>query len=64
VTAYDRLQEMTKARRPDRCIEAVGSEAHYAGYTDAIVVGAGMDRAHALREAIMCCGKAAPVRVS
>src|SRR5688572_15411872 len=28
---YDRLQEMTKGRGPDRCIDAVGCEAHAAG---------------------------------
>ncbi|VTS00662.1 alcohol dehydrogenase : S-(hydroxymethyl)glutathione dehydrogenase OS=Methylobacter marinus GN=fdh PE=3 SV=2: ADH_N_assoc: ADH_N: ADH_zinc_N [Gemmata massiliana] len=69
VTVYDRLQEMTRGRGPDRCIEAVGCEAHYAGYTDALLdkaktlVGAGTDRAHALREAIMCCRKAGTVSV-
>jgi threonine dehydrogenase-like Zn-dependent dehydrogenase len=69
VTVYDKLQEMTKGRGPDRCIDAVGCEAHYAGYTDAIydkaktLVGMGTDRAHALREAIMCCRKAGTVSV-
>lgn len=37
VTVYDQLQEMTQGRGPDRCIEAVGCEAHYAGYTDAVL---------------------------
>ena len=66
---YDRLMEMTKGRGPDRCIEAVGCEAHYAGYTDAVMdkaktlVGLGTDRAHALREAIMCCRKAGTVSI-
>ncbi|MCE9563197.1 MAG: glutathione-dependent formaldehyde dehydrogenase [Planctomycetes bacterium] len=69
VTVYDRLQELTKGRGPDRCIDAVGCEAHYAGYTDAILdkaktlVGVATDRAHALREAIMCCRKAGTVSV-
>ncbi len=60
---YDRLMEMTKSRGPDRCIDAVGAEAHGAGAIDAVVdkiKGAVMlttDRAHALREAIMCCRK-------
>jgi threonine dehydrogenase-like Zn-dependent dehydrogenase len=69
VTVYDKLMEMTKGRGPDRCIEAVGCEAHYAGYTDAVMdkaktmVGLGTDRAHALREAIMCCRKAGTVSV-
>lgn len=69
VTVYDRLQELTKGRGPDRCIEAVGCEAHYAGSIDAIydktktLIGLGTDRAHALREAIMCCRKAGTVSV-
>lgn len=69
VTVYDRLMEMTRGRGPDRVIDAVGCEAHYAGYTDAILdkaktlVGAATDRAHALREAIMCCRKAGTVSV-
>src|SRR4029078_5290809 len=64
-----RLQEMTKGRGPDRCIEAVGCEAHYAGAIDAVydkaktLVGVGTDRAHALREAIMCCRKAGTISV-
>ena len=66
---YDRLQEMTKGRGPDRCIDAVGCEAHYAGAIDAVydkaktLVGVGTDRAHALREAIMCCRKAGTISV-
>ena len=69
VTVYDKLQEMTKGRGPDRVIDAVGCEAHYAGYTDAIMdkaktlIGIGTDRAHAIREAIMCCRKAGTVSV-
>jgi len=35
VTVYDRLQEMTKGRGPDRCIDAVGCEAHHTGAIDA-----------------------------
>jgi threonine dehydrogenase-like Zn-dependent dehydrogenase len=69
VTVYDKLQEMTKGRGPDRVIDAVGCESHYAGATDAVVdkaktlVGMATDRAHALREAIMCCRKAGTVSV-
>jgi threonine dehydrogenase-like Zn-dependent dehydrogenase len=68
-TVYDRLQEMTKGRGPDRCIDAVGCEAHHAGAIDAVVdkaktlVGLGTDRAHALREAILCCRKAGTVSI-
>jgi threonine dehydrogenase-like Zn-dependent dehydrogenase len=66
---YDRLQEMTKGRGPDRCIDAVGCEAHSTGATDAIfdkVKSAVMlttDRAHVLREAIMCCRKGGSISV-
>ena len=69
VTVYDALQEMTKGRGPDRCIEAVGCEAHAGGTIDAVMdkaktlVGLGTDRAHALREAIMCCRKAGTISV-
>lgn len=69
VKVYDRLQEVTKGRGPDRCIDSVGCEAHFAGAIDAVLdkaktlVGAGTDRAHALREAIMCCRKAGTVSV-
>jgi threonine dehydrogenase-like Zn-dependent dehydrogenase len=69
VTVYDRLQEMTKGRGPDRCIDAVGCEAHHTGAIDAVMdkvktlVGLGTDRAHALREAIMCCRKAGTISV-
>ena len=64
-----RLEEMTTGRGPDRCIDAVGAEAHGFGTMDAIVdnvkasVGMGTDRAHVLREAIMCCRKAGTVSV-
>ena len=60
---YETLQEMTKGRGPDRCIDAVGAEAHGSGGLDAVidkVKGAVMlttDRAHALRQAIYCCRK-------
>lgn len=60
---YDRLMEMTGGRGPDRCIDAVGAEAHGSGSTDAVIdkVKVAMhlttDRAHVLREAIRCCRK-------
>jgi threonine dehydrogenase-like Zn-dependent dehydrogenase len=69
VKVYDRLQELTKGRGPDRCIDAVGCEAHHTGAIDAVydkakaAVGLGTDRAHALREAIMCCRKAGTVSI-
>ncbi len=66
---YDKLQEMTKGRGPDRCIDAVGAEAHGAGAFDALMdkakaaVMLATDRAHVLREAIMCCRKGGTVSV-
>jgi threonine dehydrogenase-like Zn-dependent dehydrogenase len=66
---YERLMEMTKGRGPDRCIDAVGAEAHGSGSVDAVVdqVKAALclttDRVHALREAIMCCRKGGTLSV-
>ena len=66
---YDRLMEMTSGRGPDRCIDAVGAEAHSTGSFDAVLdagkaaVGLATDRAHVLREVIMCCRKAGTVSV-
>lgn len=66
---YERLQEMTKGRGPDRCIDAVGCEAHGTGALDAVVdkvksaVMLTTDRAHVLREAIMCCRKGGSISV-
>lgn len=66
---YDKLQEMTQGRGPDRCIDAVGCEAHATGAIDAVMdkvktsVMLGTDRAHALRQAIYCCRKGGTVSV-
>jgi len=66
---YDTLQEMTQERGPDRCIDAVGAEAHGWGAPDAVMdkVKASMmlttDRAHALRQAIYCCRKAGTLSI-
>ena len=66
---YERLQEITKGRGPDRCIDAVGCEAHSTGAVDAVMdkvkstVMLTTDRAHVLREAIMCCRKAGTISV-
>jgi threonine dehydrogenase-like Zn-dependent dehydrogenase len=64
---YDRLMEMTKGRGPDRCIEAVGAEAHasgtLAGVVDKLKTAASLvtDRTDALSEAIFCCRKGGTV---
>jgi threonine dehydrogenase-like Zn-dependent dehydrogenase len=61
--------EMTGGRGPDRCIDAVGAEAHGAGALDAVIdrakqaVGLSMDRPHALRQAIMACRKAGTLSI-
>lgn len=66
---YDRLMEMTGGRGPDRCIDAVGCEAHGLGAVDAVVdkvkaaVMLATDRPHVLREAIMCCRKTGTISI-
>jgi threonine dehydrogenase-like Zn-dependent dehydrogenase len=66
---YDRLMQMTNGRGPDRCIDAVGAEAHGRGTIDAVLdkaktaVMLGTDRAHVLRETIMCCRKGGTISV-
>ncbi len=66
---YERLQELTRGRGPDRCIDAFGCEAHFHGSLDAIIDEAqktaklGTDRVHVLREALNCCRKGGTVSV-
>jgi threonine dehydrogenase-like Zn-dependent dehydrogenase len=66
---YETLISMTQGRGPDRCIDAVGCEAHGTGAVDAVVdkVKASLmlatDRAHVIRQAIYCCRKAGTVSV-
>jgi threonine dehydrogenase-like Zn-dependent dehydrogenase len=66
---YDRLMEMTGRRGPDRCIDAVGTEADATSSLDAAVdrakaaVFLGSDRPHVIREAIMCCRKGGTLSV-
>ncbi|MPZ46791.1 MAG: alcohol dehydrogenase catalytic domain-containing protein [Betaproteobacteria bacterium] len=68
-SVYDRLMEMTRGRGPDRCIDAVGAEAHGGETFDAVLdkakaaVMLGTDRPHVLREAIMCCRKGGTISV-
>jgi threonine dehydrogenase-like Zn-dependent dehydrogenase len=62
VNVYDALQEMTQGRGPDRCIDAVGSEAHVPGVKgiyDKVKqqVRLESDRPHVIREALKCCRK-------
>lgn len=64
---YERLQEMTGGRGPDRCIDAVGTECAAHGSFDAIMdkvktlTMLGTDRVHVVREAIKCCRKAGTI---
>ncbi|MBA2661455.1 MAG: hypothetical protein H0U74_04125 [Bradymonadaceae bacterium] len=56
------LKEMTGGRGPDACIDAVGMEAHGLGAIDWFdkakqSLRLETDRPHALRHAIMACGK-------
>jgi threonine dehydrogenase-like Zn-dependent dehydrogenase len=66
---YDTLMSMTKGRGPDRCIDAVGAEAHGLGSVGAVVdkvkesVNLATDRPHVLREAIKCCRKGGTLSV-
>ena len=66
---YERLLDLTGGRGPDRCIDAVGCEAHSHGSVDAVLDKAkktlklGTDRAHVLREALYCCRKGGTVSV-
>jgi threonine dehydrogenase-like Zn-dependent dehydrogenase len=66
---YDRLMEMTDGRGPDRCIDAVGAEAHATGSIDAVYDKAKTmmmmttDRGHVLREMIMCCRKGGNISI-
>lgn len=63
------LNDLTGGRGPDRCIDAVGAEAHGLGSTEAVIdrtkalVGLGTDRPTALRQAIYNCRVAGTVSV-
>ncbi|GAA5483118.1 alcohol dehydrogenase [Haloferula sargassicola] len=65
----ERLNEMTQGRGPDRCVDAVGAEAHATGSLDALMdkakeaVNLTKDRAHVLREAMMACRKGGTISV-
>jgi threonine dehydrogenase-like Zn-dependent dehydrogenase len=68
VSTLEALNELTAGRGPDRCIDAVGMEAHSHGVVGLYdrVKQATMsetERPHALREAIMACRKGGTVSV-
>ena len=66
---YERLMEMTRGRGPDRCIDAVGCEAHAANLLTATVditkeaVMLQGDRTYVLQQAIRCCRKGGTISV-
>ena len=65
---YDRLMAMTGGRGPDRCIDAVGTEAHGTGLMGKMdkakqQVNLEADRPHVLRQAIKCCRKGGTLSV-
>ncbi len=66
---YDALMLMTGDRGPDRCIDAVGLEAHAGGTLDGIVdrvktaTMLATDRPHVLRQAIMSCRKGGTISI-
>ena len=65
---YDRLMRMTGGRGPDRCIDAVGTEAHgtgLMGFADKVKQEMHLeaDRPHVLRQAIRCCRKGGTLSV-
>jgi threonine dehydrogenase-like Zn-dependent dehydrogenase len=66
---YEALLHMTGGRGPDRCIDAVGTEAHVGCSFDAVLDRAkqvsmlATDRAHTLREAIFCCRKGGTISI-
>ncbi|MRX51278.1 alcohol dehydrogenase catalytic domain-containing protein [Paracoccus sp. S-4012] len=67
--SFDRLSELTGGKLPNRCIDAVGMEAHGASTIGAIYDRAKTalmqetDRPNALRDAIMCCRKGGSVSI-
>jgi threonine dehydrogenase-like Zn-dependent dehydrogenase len=60
---FEALKDFTGGRGPDRCIDAVGCEAHGTGSFDAMVdkaksaVMLTTDRAHVLRQVLVACRK-------
>jgi len=64
---YERIQELTKGRGADRCIDAVGCEAHGAAAIkealDSVKQATHLntDRTYAIDEAIRCCRKAGTI---
>jgi threonine dehydrogenase-like Zn-dependent dehydrogenase len=68
VDVFETLKELTGGRGPDRCIDAVGMEAH-GHMVDAVMdrvkqaMKLTFDRAHVLRQALHCCRKGGTVSI-
>jgi threonine dehydrogenase-like Zn-dependent dehydrogenase len=68
-SVIERLQELTQGKGPDKCIDAVGMEAHAARSLDSMVdrakqaVMLGTDRPHVLREMMYVCRPAGVLSV-
>jgi threonine dehydrogenase-like Zn-dependent dehydrogenase len=60
-SVVERLNELTRGKGPERCIDAVGLEAHATGSVDSMYDGAKQammletDRPHVLREMMYVC---------
>jgi threonine dehydrogenase-like Zn-dependent dehydrogenase len=65
---FDQLKDLTGGRGPDRCIDAVGMEAH-GTFADALLdrvkqaMKLQFDRAHVLRQVLHCCRKGGTVSI-
>jgi threonine dehydrogenase-like Zn-dependent dehydrogenase len=68
-SVLERLQELTNGKGPEKCIDAVGMEAHAARSLDSLVdrakqaVMLGTDRPHVLREMMYVCRNAGTLSV-
>lgn len=66
---YERLQDMTKGRGPDRCIDAVGAESHGTTALDRIrekvylATHLFQDPPRVIREAVQCCRKGGTISI-
>jgi threonine dehydrogenase-like Zn-dependent dehydrogenase len=68
VEVYDKLKDLTGARGPDSCIDAVGLESHGTSFDSLLDYAKASlylatDRPHALRQAIYSCRKGGTVSV-
>jgi threonine dehydrogenase-like Zn-dependent dehydrogenase len=69
VDVHEALLDLTKGRGPDRCIDAVGCEAHAGGTLDGTLdaikttVMLATDRVHVMRQTIMACRKGGTISI-